>query len=120
MADRSAAHPSAMELLAFAFAARLGDRLVQEAQRIARCRVALYVVDINGNALRHAGGEIDAPQVLSIGLGVGPEIPADHAADLQARVRAQAPGVVVVPLWLRSAPWPLCCASVSRRARSPI
>ena len=91
-----------MELLAFAFAARLGERLVSEAQRIARCRVALYVVDINGSALRRAGGEIDAPKFLSIGLGVGPEIPADHAAGLQARVRAQAPGVVVVPLWLRS------------------
>lgn len=91
-----------MELLAFAFAARLGERLVEEAQRVARCRVALYVVDINGSALRRAGGEIDAPDVISIDLGVGPEIPADHAAGLQARVRAHAPGVVVVPLWLRS------------------
>ncbi len=91
-----------MELLAFAFAARLGERLVEEAQRIARCRVALYVVDINGSALRQAGGEIDAPDVISIDLGVGPEIPADHAAGLEAKVRAQAPGVVVVPLWLRS------------------
>ncbi len=91
-----------MELLAFAFAARLGERLVEEAQRIARCRVALYVVDINGRALRRAGGEIDAPDVISMDLGVGPEIPAEHAADLEGRVRAQAPGVVVVPLWLRS------------------
>ena len=91
-----------MELLAFAFAARLGERLVEEAQRVARCRVALYVVDINGSALRHAGGEIDAPEVIGIDLGVGPEIPADHAPGLEARVRAQAPGVVVVPLWLCS------------------
>ncbi|MBA2262107.1 MAG: serine/threonine-protein phosphatase [Solirubrobacterales bacterium] len=102
MFDRIAPDPSAMELLAFAFAARLGERLVEEAQRIAGCRVALYVVDINGGALRHAGGEIDAPEVLPIDRGVGPEIPADHAPGLEASVRAAAPGVVVVPLWLRS------------------
>jgi serine phosphatase RsbU (regulator of sigma subunit) len=100
--EKTAPDPSAMELLAFAFAARLGERLVDEAQRLAGCRVALYVVDINGSSLRHAGGKIDAPDVIPIDLGVGPEIPADHAAGLEARVRAQAPGVVVVPLWLRS------------------
>jgi serine phosphatase RsbU (regulator of sigma subunit) len=92
--------PSAIRLIEDVPAAELADEVVLQAEAAAGCRVALYVVDIGGSALRYLAGHGVWPAELAITQAIGPELPRGRMNDVQHEVEAMLPGAVVVPLWL--------------------
>jgi len=88
----------ALRLLEEPTVARLAERLVAEAQTIARAPAALYVGDLDGRSLRRVTGDGGLPEQLQSGQLIGPEIPADHA---EAPATGLPDGATVVPLALR-------------------
>jgi serine phosphatase RsbU (regulator of sigma subunit) len=88
----------ALRLLEEPTVARLAERLVAEAQTIARAPAALYVGDLDGRSPRRVTGDGGLPEQLQSGQLIGPEIPADHA---EAPATGLPDGATVVPLALR-------------------
>lgn len=79
----------------------LPDQLVAEARRLVRVPVALYVVDIDGTNLLRVAGADEFPRRLEAPLALGPELAPDGLPELQARLEADLPGLVMTPMWLR-------------------
>jgi PAS domain-containing protein len=77
------------------------EQFVSEARRINGTPVALYVLDIDGTHLLRLAGPEEFPDRLDAPLALGPELAEDGIPDLKARVEAELPGVVLVPMWLR-------------------
>ncbi len=77
------------------------DQLVAEARRLGGVPVALYVIDIDGSHLLRLAGSEEFPEQLQDPPAVGPEIAPEGVPGLEAKLREQLPGCVVVPLWLR-------------------
>lgn len=77
------------------------EQFVSEARRISGTPVALYVLDIDGTHLLRLAGPEEFPDRLDAPLALGPELAEDGIPDLKARIEAELPGVVVVPMWLR-------------------
>ncbi|MDQ4049510.1 MAG: PAS domain-containing protein, partial [Actinomycetota bacterium] len=77
------------------------EQFVSEARRISGSPVALYVLDIDGTHLLRLAGPEEFPDRLDAPLALGPELAEDGIPDLKARIEAELPGVVVVPMWLR-------------------
>ena len=77
------------------------EQFVSEARRISGTPVALYVLDIDGTHLLRLTGPEEFPDRLDAPLALGPELAEDGIPDLKARIEADLPGVVVVPMWLR-------------------
>lgn len=101
MGHERTAQPSAGELLASTPVQELAGRIVSEAERLAGCAVALYVMDVSGAYLRRAAGGGRLPEEIEIPLAIGPELPASHADGLSRRLEADHEGMAVQPLWLR-------------------
>ena len=101
MAHERTAQPSAGELLASTPVQELAGRIVAEAERLAGCAVALYVMDVSGAYLRRAAGGGRSPEEIAIPMAIGPELPADRADELSRRLEAAHEGAAVQPLWLR-------------------
>ncbi|MDQ4048026.1 MAG: TetR family transcriptional regulator, partial [Actinomycetota bacterium] len=77
------------------------EQFVAESRRISGTPVALYVLDIDGTHLLRLAGPEEFPDRLDAPLALGPELAEDGIPDLKARIEAELPGVVVVPMWLR-------------------
>ncbi|MDP9384743.1 MAG: SpoIIE family protein phosphatase [Actinomycetota bacterium] len=77
------------------------DQLVAEARRAGGVAVALYVVDIDGSQLLRLAGSEEFPASLDAPPALGPEIVPEGLPRFQERLRAQLPGCVCEPLWLR-------------------
>jgi serine phosphatase RsbU (regulator of sigma subunit) len=77
------------------------DQLVAEARRLAGVPVALYVVDIDGSHLLRLAGSEDFPPRIAAPLALGPEIAPEGVPELTTRLRAELPGCVLAPMWLR-------------------
>ncbi len=77
------------------------DQLVAEARRAGGVAVALYVVDIDGSQLLRLAGSEEFPDSLDAPPALGPEIVPEGLPGFQERLRAQLPGCVCEPLWLR-------------------
>ncbi|MDQ3608188.1 MAG: SpoIIE family protein phosphatase [Actinomycetota bacterium] len=77
------------------------EQFIAEARRISGTPVALYVLDIDGTHLLRLAGPEEFPDRLNAPLALGPELAEDGIPDLKARIEAELPGVVVVPMWLR-------------------
>ena len=101
MAHERTAQASAGELLASTPVQELAGRIVAEAERIAGCAVALYVMDVSGAYLRCAAGGGRLPDEFEIPMAIGPELPVDQADELSRRLEAAHEGMAVQPLWLR-------------------
>ncbi|MDX6596474.1 MAG: phosphoserine phosphatase RsbU/P [Gaiellales bacterium] len=91
--------PTAEDLLALPID-RLPDEIVWIAERLAEAPVGLYVVDLEGVALRRLAGASSFPEEVPIPQMAGPEIPTGHLAALEREFSARGLGTVV-PLWLR-------------------
>jgi serine phosphatase RsbU (regulator of sigma subunit) len=91
--------PTTEELLALPIDG-LPDAIVAIAERLAGAPVALYVVDLEGVALRRLAGGSTMPEEVPIPQMAGPEIPSGHLRSLERAFSARGLGVVV-PLWLR-------------------
>ena len=91
--------PTAEELLAFPID-DLPDEIVSVAERLAGTRVGLYVVDLEGVALRRLAGGFSMPEEVPIPQMAGPEIPSGHLEELERAFAARGSGTIV-PLWLR-------------------
>ncbi|QEC49847.1 serine/threonine-protein phosphatase [Baekduia soli] len=94
-------HPSAGALLRDVPAADLAEHIVAVAQALGGRPSALYVLDIAGTKLRRVAGEGGLPHTLAIPQAIGPELPREQAAGLEATLRAFSADLVLVPLWLR-------------------
>ena len=70
------------------------------AERLATGTSGLYVVDLEGVALRRLAGGFSMPEEVPIPQMAGPEIPAGHLEELERSFAARGLGTVV-PLWLR-------------------
>ena len=79
---------------------RLPEAIVAVAERLAAARVGLYVVDLEGVALRRLAGGFSMPEEVPIPQMPGPELPAGHLEELERSFAARGLGTVV-PLWLR-------------------
>ncbi len=77
------------------------EQFIAEARRLSGTPVALYVLDIDGTYLLRLAGPEEFPDRLDAPLALGPELAEDGIPDLKARIEAELPGVVVVPMWLR-------------------
>lgn len=93
--------PSAIRLVEDTPPAELPDEIVRLATCSARCRAALYVVDIGGSALRFLAGDERWPAEIAIRQAIGPELPRGRMNDVQGDIERLLPGAVAVPLWLR-------------------
>lgn len=82
-------------------AAQLPDVIADEAQRLTRGPVALYVTDIGGSRLWRLAGSPEMPEELQIRSGIGRELSKLAIAELRARTAALGLGQAVVPLWIR-------------------
>jgi serine phosphatase RsbU (regulator of sigma subunit) len=91
--------PTTEELLALPID-RLPEEIVSVAERLVGAQVGLYVVDLEGVALRRLAGGASLPEEIPIPQMAGPEIPAGHLEELQRSFAARGLGSVV-PLWLR-------------------
>ena len=78
----------------------LPERIVALAERLTGAEVGLYVVDLEGVALRRLAGAFPLPDELPIPQMAGPEIPTGHLAALDSSLAARGIGTIV-PLWLR-------------------
>jgi serine phosphatase RsbU (regulator of sigma subunit) len=68
------------------------------AQAAAACRAALYVVDIDGTALRLAAGDDLWPAEMAVSGALGPELPATGLGDVEIDVRRRVAGACLVPV----------------------
>jgi serine phosphatase RsbU (regulator of sigma subunit) len=91
--------PTTEELLALPIGG-LPDAIVAIAERISGVPVGLYVVDLEGVALRRLAGDSTMPEEVPIPQMAGPEIPSGHLRALERAFEARGIGTVV-PLWLR-------------------
>jgi len=81
---------------------QIGDQVVAEAQRLTGVTAAaVYLVDLEGNAMRRLAGSGTFPEQIEVPLAVGPEIPREGVAALRARIDELLPGTVVAPMFLR-------------------
>ena len=94
-------HPSAGDLLRDVAVYDLAAHIVNVAAEQCGCRVGLYVVDIAGGELRRVAGDEGLVQRLAIPRAIGPEIAIEQADDIAQAVSDFAPGLRLVPLWLR-------------------
>jgi serine phosphatase RsbU (regulator of sigma subunit) len=78
----------------------LPEGILAVAEELARAPVGLYVVDLEGVALRRLAGGFSMPEEIPIPQMAGPEIPPGHLEALQRAFSARGLGSVV-PLWLR-------------------
>jgi serine phosphatase RsbU (regulator of sigma subunit) len=90
-----------LDLLEEPLLTRLGDRLVEEAGAAAGTPATLYVVDLDGRALRRVAGDAGLPAELATVQLVGPEIPALQASELERTIVGRGEAAAIVPLWLR-------------------
>jgi len=79
---------------------RLPEGIVAVAERLADSPVGLYVVDLEGVALRRLAGGFSMPEEVPIPQMAGSEIPAGHLEELERSFASRGLGTVV-PLWLR-------------------
>jgi serine phosphatase RsbU (regulator of sigma subunit) len=79
---------------------RLPEGIVSVAKRLVDSQVGLYVVDLEGVALRRLAGGFSMPEEVPIPQMAGSEIPAGHLEELERSFAARGLGTVV-PLWLR-------------------
>ncbi|HET6174172.1 MAG TPA: hypothetical protein VFD90_16290, partial [Gaiellales bacterium] len=79
---------------------RLAEQIVSVAERLAGAEVGLYVVDLEGVALRRLAGGFSLAEEIPIPQMAGPEIPVGHLAALEEEFAGRGLGRVV-PLWLR-------------------
>ena len=91
--------PTAEDLLALPIDG-LPDAIVAIAERLAEAPVGLYVVDLEGVALRRLAGASAFPEEVPIPQMAGPEIARGHLASLEREFAARGLGTLV-PLWLR-------------------
>jgi serine phosphatase RsbU (regulator of sigma subunit) len=91
--------PTTEELLALPIDG-LPDGIVAVAERLAGMPVGLYVVDLEGVALRRLAGGFSMPEEVPIPQMAGPEIPTGHLEELERTFAARGLGTIV-PLWLR-------------------
>jgi serine phosphatase RsbU (regulator of sigma subunit) len=91
--------PTTEELLALPID-RLPAAIVAIAERLTGATVGLYVVDLEGVALRRLAGASTLPEEVPIPQMAGPEIPSGHLQALERTFAARGRGTVV-PLWLR-------------------
>jgi len=91
--------PTTEELLALPIDS-LPDGIVAVAAQMAEARVGLYVVDLEGVALRRLAGDASMPDEVPTPQMAGPEIPTGHLEALERAFTARGLGTVV-PLWLR-------------------
>lgn len=82
-------------------AVQLPDVIADEAQRLTRGPVALYVTDIGGARLWRLAGSPEMPAELKIRSGIGRELSKLAIAELRARTASLGLGRAVVPLWVR-------------------
>jgi serine phosphatase RsbU (regulator of sigma subunit) len=94
-------HPSAGDLLRDVAVYDLAAHIVELAAAQGGCPVGLYVVDIAGGELRFVAGDERLVQRLAIPRTIGPEMAMEQADEIGEAVSAFAPGLRVVPLWLR-------------------
>jgi serine phosphatase RsbU (regulator of sigma subunit) len=94
-------HPSAGDLLRDVAVYDLASHIVELATTLAGCPVGLYVVDIAGGELRRVAGDEALVQRLTIPRAIGPEMAQEQAHEIEEAVGAFAPGLRLVPLWLR-------------------
>jgi serine phosphatase RsbU (regulator of sigma subunit) len=78
----------------------LAVEIVSVAERLAGAEVGLYVVDLEGVALRRLAGGFSLAEEIPIPQMAGPEIPVGHLAALEEEFAGRGLGRVV-PLWLR-------------------
>jgi serine phosphatase RsbU (regulator of sigma subunit) len=93
--------PSAGDLLRDVAVYDLAAHIVDVASQHGCGRVGLYVVDIAGTELRRVAGDEELVQRLTIPRAIGPEMAVDQADEIAEAVAAFAPGLKLVPLWLR-------------------
>src|SRR4051812_17957825 len=80
---------------------QIGDQVVAEAQRLKGVTAAaLYLVDLEGNAMQRLAGPGTFPEQIKVPLAVGPEIPREWVA-LRTRIDELLPASVVAPMFLR-------------------
>jgi serine phosphatase RsbU (regulator of sigma subunit) len=91
--------PTIEELLALPID-RMPEQIVAVAEQLAGAPVGLYVVDLEGVALRRLAGGFSMPEEVPIPQMAGPEIPRGHLEELERSFAARGLGSVV-PLWLR-------------------
>lgn len=79
----------------------LPRRIAAAAARLAGAEAAIYVVDVDGSALHLLDGTPGAfPDAIEAPLGIGPEIPLESLAALEAAVAGAVPGASCEPLLL--------------------
>ena len=78
----------------------LPEQIVALAEQLAGAEVGLYVVDLEGVALRRMAGAFPLPDELPIPQMAGPEIPTGHLEALESSLAIRGIGQIV-PLWLR-------------------
>ncbi len=93
--------PDAVELLDVPLLADVGARIVAEAERLADAPVAIYVVDLDGTALRRVAGTVRLAEEIPAGRFVGPELALDGDGDVAGLLLESLRALTVVPLWLR-------------------
>lgn len=91
----------------------LPERIVEAAARLAGAPAAIYVVDVDGSALRLLAGDPGRfPDEIAAALGIGPEIPPESIPALRAAVEGAVAGGSCAPLVLADrALGALVCAS---------
>ena len=97
--EKTSQAPTTEELLGLPID-RLSEGIVAVAERLAASHVRLYVVDLEGVALRRLAGGFSMPEEVPIPQMAGSEIPAGHLDELERSFAARGLGTVV-PLWLR-------------------
>jgi hypothetical protein len=97
--DQPCQAPTTEELLGLPID-RLPEAIIAVAERLATGSVGLYVVDLEGVALRRLAGGFSMPEEMPIPQMPGPELPAGHLEELERSFAARGLGTVV-PLWLR-------------------
>ena len=80
--DQSFRVPTTEELLGLPID-RLPEGIVAVAERLAGARVGLYVVDLEGVALRRLAGGFSMPEEVPVPQMAGPEIPTGHLEELE-------------------------------------
>ena len=80
---------------------QIADVVAEEAQRLVRGPVALYVTDIGGSRVWRLAGSTEMPAELGIRSGIGRELSVLAIAELRARTASLGLGQAVVPLWVR-------------------
>jgi serine phosphatase RsbU (regulator of sigma subunit) len=93
--------PSAGDLLRDVAVYDLATHIAKLATAQSGCPAGLYVVDIAGGELRRVAGDEGLVARLAIPRAVGPEMAIEQADDIAQAVSEFAPGLRLVPLWLR-------------------